>query len=288
MPKGFDKRELLLYAAGSLVLILALVYFFVPEQKAKASCNLLHVPRSQAEDFNTPKTAAYKRKQSPATVPQKPVKLNLNFSNRSQKQQNTSTTSTPPAPAPKPSNKKPVQSIPASEKSKNRVNTGFYSWSNQPQDKSQNHVYTLATIDNDQLVQQGAKVRIRLLESTVIQGVEVPRNTLLIGIIERHRDRIDIIINHIKVKEKHIETSLLAYDEQYNRGIFISTEHDPSLKDELESELVEEATRAIPLNRVASMAGKLFSRKTRKGEKIVLPDGFRIYLKKATSDETSD
>lgn len=290
MPKGFDRRALLLYAAAALAVILWLVYFLAPEEAVKNSSPLLAVPKRQAEDFSTSKTVAYNRKQQPSTSPKNPVKLNLNLSKRASKQETASTISPPTDTLPKPqmSKKKPIQSIPSSRKPQKRANTGFYGWSKQPSVQPNSKLYTLATIDNDQVVQQGAKVRIRLLEDMVIQGVEVPRNTFLIGMIERHTDRIDIIVPHMKVQEQPIAVSLFAYDEQYNRGIFISTEQEPSLQNELGSELLDEATAAIPLNRVASMAGKLLSRKTRKGEKIVIPAGFRIFLKQSTSDEKID
>ena len=290
MQKGFNKHELLLYAAGSLALMLAVVYFFVPEEKSQSSTHFISMPRSKEEDFTLSKTAAYKRKQYRATASPKPVKLNLKLSNRAERQQKVSTRSEPAQPRPKPkvSNKKSFQSPMPASKPKRHINTGFYGWSKQTPNKVSNNGYTPATVDNDLIVQQGAKVRIRLLAETVIQGVEIPRHTFVSGIIERHRDHIDIIVSHIQVKGKHIETRLLAYDDQYHRGILISTDHDLSLQDALTSELIEEATRAVPFSRVASLAGKLFSKKTRKGEKIVIPDGFRIFLKQATSEEAND
>jgi conjugative transposon TraM protein len=78
-----------------------------------------------------------------------------------------------------------------------------------------------AEIHDNQTVQNGSIVKIRLLKDMVFKGINIPKDQFLYGICSLNNSRLLISINSIGVDNKIIPTQILVYDLDYQTGIYI-------------------------------------------------------------------
>jgi conjugative transposon TraM protein len=78
-----------------------------------------------------------------------------------------------------------------------------------------------AEIHGNQTVQNGSIVKIRLLKDMVFKGINIPKDQFLYGICSLNNSRLLISITSIGIDNKIIPTQILAYDLDYQAGIYI-------------------------------------------------------------------
>jgi conjugative transposon TraM protein len=78
-----------------------------------------------------------------------------------------------------------------------------------------------AEIHGNQTVQNSSIVKIRLLKDMVFKGINIPKDQFLYGICSLNNSRLLISITSIGIDNKIIPTQILAYDLDYQVGIYI-------------------------------------------------------------------
>lgn len=76
-------------------------------------------------------------------------------------------------------------------------------------------IYETATVLN------GNRVKIRLLESTQVNGQEIPRNTFVYGTCKIKNERLQIEITHLPLKDSFIPVKLSIYDLDGMEGLYV-------------------------------------------------------------------
>jgi conjugative transposon TraM protein len=78
-----------------------------------------------------------------------------------------------------------------------------------------------AEIHDNQTVQNGSMVKIRLLKDLNVKGIMIPKNNFLSGICSLNGNRLLIQINTVGVDSKIIPTQMSVYDLDYQEGISV-------------------------------------------------------------------
>jgi conjugative transposon TraM protein len=76
-----------------------------------------------------------------------------------------------------------------------------------------------AEIHDNQTVQNGSMVKVRLLKDLNVKGVVIPKNNFLSGVCSLNGNRLLIQINTVGVDNKIIPTQMSVYDLDYQAGI---------------------------------------------------------------------
>lgn len=145
-----------------------------------------------------------------------------------------------------------------------------------------------AVIDETQNLVTGATVRLRLLNDVYINGVLVPRNTLVFGPASLNDERLGVKINSIRFQNSIYPVSLAVYDMDGMEGICIPG----AISRDVAKESTGQALQSIGLTNLnpsisAQAAGAgiqavktLLTRKT-KLIRISVKSGYRILLRDA-------
>jgi conjugative transposon TraM protein len=78
-----------------------------------------------------------------------------------------------------------------------------------------------AEIHDNQTVQNGSMVKIRLLKDLNVKGIMIPKNNFLSGVCSLNGNRLLIQINTVGVDNKIIPTQMSVYDLDYQAGISV-------------------------------------------------------------------
>ena len=78
-----------------------------------------------------------------------------------------------------------------------------------------------AEIHDNQTVQNGSIVKIRLLKDMIIKGITIPKDQFLMGVCSLNNSRLLIQITSIGIDNKIIPAQILVYDLDYQAGIYI-------------------------------------------------------------------
>jgi conjugative transposon TraM protein len=78
-----------------------------------------------------------------------------------------------------------------------------------------------AEIHDNQTVQNGSIVKIRLLKDMIIKGITIPKDQFLTGVCSLNNSRLFIQITSIGIDNKIIPAQILVYDLDYQAGIYI-------------------------------------------------------------------
>ncbi|PRY09053.1 conjugative transposon TraM protein [Pontibacter ummariensis] len=102
-----------------------------------------------------------------------------------------------------------------------------------------------AILDEGLKVQEGGRVRVRLLDNIYIAGTELPKGTYLYGLVTGFSaQRIDITIGSVLLDEQVVPVSLSVYDNDGMKGLYVP---DSQFRD-FTKELAGRATQEQPLN----------------------------------------
>ncbi|WP_010254295.1 conjugative transposon protein TraM [Myroides injenensis] len=145
-------------------------------------------------------------------------------------------------------------------------------------------------IKEDQVIINEGYIKLRLLESIVINGALLPSESTLIAKVKVNSGRLELIVNSIKIEETIIETELIGYDNYGQKGLELLDLQEISASKEIIANMGQTAGTSISMSRSASdqIAGDLtkgviqgasgyFSKKV-KAQRVTLKQGQELFL----------
>ncbi|SHM54126.1 conjugative transposon protein TraM [Myroides odoratimimus] len=146
------------------------------------------------------------------------------------------------------------------------------------------------SIKEDQIIINEGYIKLRLLESIVINGALLPETSTLIAKVKVNSGRLELIVNSIKIDETIIETELIGYDNYGQRGLEVLDLQEISASKEIIANMGQTAGTSISMSRSASdqITGDLikgliqgvsgyFSKKV-KAQRVTLKQGQELFL----------
>ncbi|WP_353100818.1 conjugative transposon protein TraM [Myroides odoratus] len=157
--------------------------------------------------------------------------------------------------------------------------------------KTQTHKNSIrVSIKEDQVIINEGYIKLRLLESIVINGALLPEVSTLIAKVKINSGRLELIVNSIKIEETIIETELIGYDNYGQKGLEVLDIQEISASKEIIANMGQTAGTSISMSRSASdqIAGDLtkgliqgvsgyFSKKV-KAQRVTLKQGQELFL----------
>lgn len=133
----------------------------------------------------------------------------------------------------------------------------------------------IVEVDGNQVVQAGYRLRMRLTEDAVINGIPIPKNTPLFGFISFQVNRAMIEIKNIE----HHPVKLKAYDLQDgSEGIYVEN----SIRSDASREVLDDIIQDINVAGLPQVGGikKVFQRNNR-NVKVTVTNNYKLILKSA-------
>ncbi|EHQ44311.1 conjugative transposon protein TraM [Myroides odoratus] len=157
--------------------------------------------------------------------------------------------------------------------------------------KTQIHKNSIkVSIKEDQVIINEGYIKLKLLESIVINGALLAEASTLIAKVKVNSGRLELIVNSIKIEETIIETELIGYDNYGQRGLEVLNLQEISASKEIIANMGQTAGTSISMSRSASdqIAGDLtkgliqgvsgyFSKKV-KAQRVTLKQGQELFL----------
>ncbi|AJH14513.1 conjugative transposon protein TraM [Myroides profundi] len=168
-------------------------------------------------------------------------------------------------------------------------NQNFYTAEGEP--KAQTHKNSIkVSIKEDQVIINEGYIKLRLLESIVINGALLPNESTLIAKVKVSSGRLELIVNSIKIEDTIIEAELIGYDNYGQRGLEVLDLQEISASKEIIANMGQTAGTSISMTKSASdqIAGDLtkgliqgvsgyFSKKV-KAQRVTLKQGQELFL----------
>lgn len=149
-----------------------------------------------------------------------------------------------------------------------------------------------ATIPEEQVLVNGATIKLQLLNDVYIQGVLVPRNQLLYGTASLKGERLDITITSIGYNGQLLPMSLSVYDMDGQQGLYIPGAITRDVAKQSADQGIETlnfGTYDASLGAQAASAGiqaaKTLIGKKVKLVKVTVRSGYRVWLKDMNNKE---
>ncbi|MDM1097169.1 conjugative transposon protein TraM [Myroides odoratimimus] len=157
--------------------------------------------------------------------------------------------------------------------------------------KTQTHKNSIrVSIKEDQVIINEGYIKLRLLESIVINGALLPETSTLIAKVKVNSGRLELSVNSIKIGDSIIETELIGYDNYGQKGLEVLDLQEISASKEIIANMGQTAGTSISMSRSASdqIAGDLtkgliqgvsgyFSKKV-KAQRVTLKQGQELFL----------
>ncbi len=157
--------------------------------------------------------------------------------------------------------------------------------------KTQNHKNSIrVSIKEDQVIVNEGYIKLKLLESIVINGALLSESSTLIAKVKVNSGRLELIVNSIKIDDSIIETELIGYDNYGQKGLEVLDLQEISASKEIIANMGQTAGTSISMSRSASdqIAGDLtkgliqgvsgyFSKKV-KAQRVTLKQGQELFL----------
>lgn len=138
-----------------------------------------------------------------------------------------------------------------------------------------------AVIDNsNNIVRSGAYVNLRLAEDVNIDGVFLPRNSLITGRAQYAQLRMNIVVNSVKVGNQFRQVDWHVFDEDGNLGLPLPESLINDIVSDGANEAVEAGGSSVEGNVPVVGNVKVNVKKKNKEVSYVLNTGHRVYLKK--------
>ena len=157
--------------------------------------------------------------------------------------------------------------------------------------KTQTHKNSIrVSIKEDQVIINEGYIKLRLLESIVINGALLPETSTLIAKVKVNSGRLELSVNSIKIDDSIIDTELIGYDNYGQKGLEVLDLQEISASKEIIANMGQTAGTSISMSRSASdqIAGDLskgliqgvsgyFSKKV-KAQRVTLKQGQELFL----------
>lgn len=145
-------------------------------------------------------------------------------------------------------------------------------------------------IKEDQVIINEGYIKLKLLESIVINGALLPEASTIIAKVKISNTRLELIVNSIKIDDSIIDTELIGYDNYGQRGLEVLDLQEISASKEIIANMGQTAGTSISMSKSASdqIAGDLtkgliqgvsgyFSKKV-KAQRVTLKQGQELFL----------
>lgn len=136
-----------------------------------------------------------------------------------------------------------------------------------------------ATVFNDQTITRQGTVRIRNMEAFTIDGVQVPRNTIIPAIASVGNNVVNLSIRNFVYNGKSLNINAVAYTAEGEGVLFESSEARKNVKSgtgSLVGVVVGEATNNSAVGNVVGSTINNTTRSAINEQPVLLPDGFKI------------
>lgn len=114
-----------------------------------------------------------------------------------------------------------------------------------------------ACIHGDQTVVTGSTVRMRLLQDITISGMKIPANTLFYGVATLGANRLDVVVNNLKVGNNLNPVSVVVFDNDAMEGLNLPNNLKANAAKRMEQGLVQNID--MPLSSIGTMASEVTS-----------------------------
>lgn len=114
-----------------------------------------------------------------------------------------------------------------------------------------------ACIHGDQTVVTGSTVRMRLLQDVTISGMKIPANTLFYGVATLGANRLDVVVNNLKVGNNLNPVSVVVFDNDAMEGLNLPNNLKANAAKRMEQGLVQNID--MPLSSIGTMASEVTS-----------------------------
>ncbi|WP_010251896.1 conjugative transposon protein TraM [Myroides injenensis] len=157
--------------------------------------------------------------------------------------------------------------------------------------KVQTHKNSIrVSIKEDQTIINEGYIKLKLLESIMINGVLLPEKSTLIAKVKISNARLELSVNSIKIGDSIIETELIGYDNYGQKGLEVLDLQEISASKEIIANMGQTAGTSISMSKSASdqiatdltkgliqgMSG-YFSKKI-KAQRVTLKQGQELFL----------
>ncbi|AJA67290.1 conjugative transposon TraM protein [Myroides sp. A21] len=157
--------------------------------------------------------------------------------------------------------------------------------------KTQTHKNSIrVSIKEDQVIINEGYIKLRLLESIVINGALLSETSTLIAKVKVNSGRLELSVNSIKIDDIIIDTELIGYDNYGQKGLEVLDLQEISASKEIIANMGQTAGTSISMSKSASdqIAGDLtkgliqgvsgyFSKKV-KAQRVTLKQGQELFL----------
>lgn len=114
-----------------------------------------------------------------------------------------------------------------------------------------------ACIHGDQTVVTGSTVRMRMLEDAVVCGMKIPANTLFYGVATLGANRLEVVINNLKVGNTISPVSFVIFDNDAMEGLNLPNNMKAQAAKRMQQGLVQNID--MPLASIGTMTSEITS-----------------------------
>lgn len=114
-----------------------------------------------------------------------------------------------------------------------------------------------ACIHGDQTVVTGSTVRMRMLEDAVICGMKIPANTLFYGVATLGANRLEVVVNNLKVGNTISPVSFVIFDNDAMEGLNLPNNMKAQAAKRMQQGLVQNID--MPLASIGTMTSEITS-----------------------------
>lgn len=114
-----------------------------------------------------------------------------------------------------------------------------------------------ACIHGDQTVVTGCTVRMRMLEDAVVCGMKIPANTLFYGVATLGANRLEVVVNNLKVGNTISPVSFVIFDNDAMEGLNLPNNMKAQAAKRMQQGLVQNID--MPLASIGTMTSEITS-----------------------------
>lgn len=114
-----------------------------------------------------------------------------------------------------------------------------------------------ACIHGDQTVVTGSTVRMRMLEDAVVCGMKIPANTLFYGVATLGANRLEVVVNNLKVGNTISPVSFVIFDNDAMEGLNLPNNMKVQAAKRMQQGLVQNID--MPLASIGTMTSEITS-----------------------------
>lgn len=114
-----------------------------------------------------------------------------------------------------------------------------------------------ACIHGDQTVVTGSTVRMRMLEDAVVCGMKIPANTLFYGVATLGANRLEVVVNNLKVGNTISPVSFVIFDNDAMEGLNLPNNVKAQAAKRMQQGLVQNID--MPLASIGTMTSEITS-----------------------------